>query len=41
MLAVGADKLLYNLSLIKLCSACAKNITAVETASDPCSLLAK
>ena len=34
------DQLLYNLSLIKLCSACAKQ-NAIVSASDACSLLAK
>ena len=41
MLTASADQLLYNLSLIKLCSACVKQNTAVKTASDACSLLAK
>ena len=36
-----ADQLLYNLSLIKLCSACVKQNTAVKTALDACSLLTK
>ena len=40
LLTAGADQLLYNLSLIKLCSACAKQNTPVN-ASDACSLLAK
>ena len=35
-----ADQLLYNLSLIKLCSACAKQNTSVN-ASYACSVLAK
>ena len=35
------DQLLYNLSLIKLCLACAKQNAAVNTASDACLLLAK
>ena len=40
LLTACADQLLYNLSLIKLCSACAKQNTSVN-ASDACSLLAK
>ena len=40
LLTAGADQLLYNLSLIKLCSACAKQNAAVN-ASDACSLLTK
>ena len=36
-----ADQLLYNLSLIKLCPACAKQNAAVKIASDTCSLLVK
>ena len=39
-IAVSPDQLLYNLSLIKLCSACAKQNTALN-ASDACSLLGK
>ena len=35
------DQLLYSLSLIKWCSACVKQNTAVKTAIDVCSLLAK
>ena len=35
-----ADKVIYNLSLIKLCSTCAKQKATVK-ASDGCSLLAK
>ena len=35
------DQFLYNLSLIKLCLACAKQNAAVNTASDARSLLAK
>ena len=34
-----SDQLLYNLSLIKLCSACVKQNTAVKTAADACLLL--
>ena len=41
LLTACADQLLYNLSLIKLCSANAKQNAAVKTASDACSLLAK
>ena len=41
LLTVGADQLLYNLSLLKLCLVCAKQNAAVKTASDDCSLLAK
>ena len=36
-----ADQLLYSLSLIKWCSACVKQNTAVKTAIDACSLLGK
>ena len=36
-----ADQLLYSLSLIKCCLACAKQSTAVQTAIDACSLLQK
>ena len=36
LLTACADQLLYNLSLIKLCSAC-----ATKTTSDACSLLGK
>ena len=36
LLRVCADQLLHNLSLIKLCSAC-----AIKNTSDACSLLAK
>ena len=36
LLTAGADQLLYNLSLVKLCSAC-----AIKNASDASSLLAK
>ena len=36
LLIACADQLLYNLSLIKLCSAC-----AVKNTSNACSLLAK
>ena len=38
LLTAGADQLLYNLSLIKLCLACAKQNAAVN-ARDACSLL--
>ena len=41
MLIACADQLLYILSLIKLCSACVKQNTAVKTALDACSLLTK
>ena len=41
LLTAFADQLLYNLSLIKLYSACVKQNTAVTTASDACSLLSK
>ena len=40
LLTACTDQLIYNLSLIKLCSTCAKQIAAVN-ASDACSLLAK
>ena len=40
LLTVCADQLLHNLSLIKLCSACAKQNAAVN-GSDVSSLLAK
>ena len=36
-----ADQLLYNLSLIKLCSACTKQNETVKATSDTCSFLAK
>ena len=36
-----ADQLLYSLNLIKRCWACVKQNTAVKTAIDVCSLLAK
>ena len=36
-----ADQLLYNLSFIKLYSACGKQNAEVKTAIDACSLLAK
>ena len=39
LLTACSDQLLYNLSLIKLCSACVKQNTAVKTAIDVCSLL--
>ena len=35
------DQLTYNLSLIKLCLACAKQNAAAKIASGACSLLAK
>ena len=38
LLAACADQLLYNLSLINLYSACVKQNTAVNAASDTCSL---
>ena len=41
LLTTCADQLLYTLSLIKLCSACVKQSTAVKTAIDVCLLLAK
>ena len=41
LLKACADQLLYNLSLIKSYSACAKQNGVVKTASDACSLLAK
>ena len=41
LLTACADQLLYNLSLIKLCSTCAKQIASAKTSSDACSLLAK
>ena len=41
LLTACLDQLLYNLSLIKLCSVCAKQNAAVKIASDACSLLAK
>ena len=41
LLAACADQLLYNLSLIKLCSTCAKQNASVKTESDACLLLAK
>ena len=37
----NGNEVLYNLYLIKLYSACVKQNTAVETAIDACSLLAK
>ena len=40
LLTAYADQLLYNLSLIKLCSACAKQNVVVNT-TDTCSLFAK
>ena len=40
ILTACSDQLSYNLSLIKLCSTCAKQNAAVN-ASDACSLLAK
>ena len=40
LLTACSNQLIYNLNLIKLCSACAKQIAAVN-ASDACSLLAK
>ena len=40
LLTVCADQLLYNLNLIKLCWVCAKQNTAVKTASNACSMLA-
>ena len=40
-LTTCTDQLQYNLSLVKLCSACVKQNAAVKTASDACSLLAK
>ena len=40
LLTACADQLIYNLSLIKLCSECAKQNAAVN-ASHACSLLAK
>ena len=41
LLTAWADELVYNLSLIKLYLACVKQNTAVKTAIDACSLLAK
>ena len=41
LLTVCVDQLLHNLNLIKLRLACEKQSTAVKTASDGCSLLAK
>ena len=41
LLTACADQLWYNLSLTKLCSACAKQNAAVKTTSDACSLIAK
>ena len=40
LLTAYAEKLLYNLNLIKLCSVCAKDNAAVKTTSDACSMLA-
>ena len=40
MLTACADQLIHNSSLIKLCSACAKQ-NAAANASNTCSLLAK
>ena len=40
-LTACVDQLLYNLSLIKLYSACTKEKATVKTTSDACSLLAK
>ena len=36
LLTVHADQLLYNLGLVKLCSACVKQNTTVKTASNAC-----
>ena len=41
LLTAFADQLLYNFSLVKLCSACATQNAAVKTPSDGCSSLAK
>ena len=41
LLTACADQLLYNLSLIKLYSACVEQNTAVKAASNACSLLSK
>ena len=41
LLRACADQLLYNLSLIRLCSECVKQNKAVKTASNACSFLAK
>ena len=41
LLTACAYQLLYNLSLIKLCSTCVKQNTAIKTAIYACSLLAK
>ena len=41
MLTACADQLLCNLSLIKLCSTCVKQNTAVKPAINACSMLAK
>ena len=40
LLTACSDQLIYNLSLIKSCSTCAKQ-NAAENASDACSLIAK
>ena len=39
LLTVCSDQLLYNLNLIRLYLETAKQITAVKTASDACSML--
>ena len=40
LLTACTDQLLYNLNLVKLCLACAKQNAAIKTASDACSMLA-
>ena len=40
LLTAFAGQLLYNLYLIKLCSACGKQNVTVKTARDACSMLA-
>ena len=41
LLTACADQLSCNLSLIKLCSACVKQNTALKTAINACSLIAR
>ena len=41
LLTASTNQLLYDLSLIELCSPCAKENAALKTANDACSLLAK
>ena len=41
LLTPSTDQLFYNLSLIKLCSACEKQNTGVKSAINACLLIAK